>query len=190
VARIVGFFVPIWAWRYFAPVVAPLLLLGALSAARARVVGFLAILFCVAFLANAGSFAPSYKSDMQDVAAEMQIHMHPGDLVIVGQPEQTPLAYYYFDRGLKFANTMGRVKDPSYMDWVNALDRLRDANPNKVLPPILNSLKRGQQVVFIQPLTEGAHIAADRQLVPEFTAPHNYNGACCVADSAVLYKKV
>ena len=27
-ARIVGFFIPIWAWRYFAPVVAPLLLLG------------------------------------------------------------------------------------------------------------------------------------------------------------------
>ena len=71
VGRIVGFFVPIWAWRYFAPVVAPLLLLGALSTARARIVGVAAIFFCVAFLANAGSFAPSYKSDMQDLAAEM-----------------------------------------------------------------------------------------------------------------------
>ena len=58
VGRIVGFFVPIWAWRYFAPIVAPLLLLGALSTARARVVGVAAILFCVAFLANAGLVRP------------------------------------------------------------------------------------------------------------------------------------
>jgi hypothetical protein len=147
---------------------------------------------------------------MQDLAGELQYHMHRGDLVIVSQPEQTPLAYYYFDGGLHFANTIGRVKDPSFMNWINALDRLDHANPWKVLPPILKSLRPGQQVVFIRPMTEGALawsapwtrmvrrrsaqwgaiIAADKQLRPEFTAPHNYNGSCCVADSAILYKKV
>jgi membrane-associated HD superfamily phosphohydrolase len=103
VARIAGFFIPIWAWRYFAPIVAPLLLLGALAAARSRVVGVAAIIFCVAFLANAGSFAPPYKSDMKDVAAEMRQLMRPGDLVVVAQPEQTPLAWYYLPGGLRFA---------------------------------------------------------------------------------------
>src|SRR6185437_6601353 len=125
VGRIVGFFVPIWAWRYFAPVVAPLLLLGALSIARARVVGVAAIVFCVAFLANAGSFAPSYKSDMKDVAAEMQQLMHPGDLVVVSQPEQTPLAWYYLPSGLQYASTLGRVGEPSVMNWMGAMNRLQ-----------------------------------------------------------------
>ena len=112
VGRIVGFFVPIWAWRYFAPVVAPLLLLGALSTARARIVGVAAIFFCVAFLANAGSFAPSYKSDMKDLAAEMNPYLHPGDLIVLGQPEQAPLAWYYLPRGLRFASAAGPDQEP------------------------------------------------------------------------------
>ncbi len=124
-ARIAGFFIPIWAWRYFAPIVAPLLLLGALATARARVVGVAAIIFCVAFLANAGSFAPPYKSDMKDVAAEVQHFMHPGDLVVVAQPEQTPLAWYYLPSGLRFASTLGPVAKPSLMNWMGAMGRLQ-----------------------------------------------------------------
>ena len=63
----------------------------------------------------------------------------------------------------------------------------------------------------MRPLTEGAHnwkapwtqlvrrrsaqwgaiLQADRNLAARCaTAPHNYRGACCVADSAVLYQKV
>ncbi len=95
VGRIVGFFVPIWAWRYFAPIVAPLLLLGALSAARARVVGVAAIVFCVAFLANAGSFAPVVQERHEGRRRRDVPYLHPGDLVVVGQPEQAPLAWYY-----------------------------------------------------------------------------------------------
>jgi hypothetical protein len=130
--------------------------------------------------------------------------------VLVGQPEQTPLAYYYLPGGLRFFNTAGSVRDASFMNWVNALDRLRSTHPAAVLPRLIASLHRGQQLLFIRPLTEGAQnwqaswtelvrrrsaqwgaiIAADRQLQPEAWAPHNYRGACCVADSAVLYKKV
>ena len=212
VGRIVGFFVPIWAWRYFAPIVAPLLLLGALSAARARLVGVLAIVFCVAFLANAGSFAPNYKSDMKDVAAEMYPHLHPGDLVVVGQPEQAALAWYYLPTGLRWASTLGPVKDPSAMNWMGAMGRLQDADPRTTLGPLVASLKPGQQLLYVRPLTEGAknwkaawaqlvrrrsaqwgHLLQDDRahgtLVPIATAPHNYRSACCVADSAVLYRK-
>jgi mannosyltransferase len=152
---------------------------------------------------------------MKDVAGEMSGDLHRGDLVIVGQPEQTPLAYYYLNDGdgsLKFANTMqGLDNQPTYMDWINALQRYRSADPFKVLPPILDALKPGQQVLFIRPMTEGAQdwkapwtelirlraaqwgeiMASDKQMVqePGQWAPHNYFGACCVADSAVLYKK-
>lgn len=210
--RLVGFFVPIWAWRYFAPIVAPLLLLGAFATARARVVGVAAIIFCVAFLANAASFAPSYKSDMQDLAAEMTPHLHSGDLVVLGQPEQAPLASYYLPPGLRYASTMGAIVNPSVTNWMGAMSRLQDDNPRATLSPLIASLKPGQQLLFVRPLTEGAKnwgaawpalvrrrsaqwgqvlqaAQANGTLKAVATAPHNYRSACCVASSAVLYQK-
>jgi hypothetical protein len=212
VARIAGFFIPVWAWRYFAPIVAPLLLLGALATARARVVGVAAVIFCVAFLANAGSFAPPYKSDMKDVAAEMQSLVHRGDLVVVAQPDQAPLAYYYLPAGLRFASTLGPVANPSVMNWMGAMGRLQHADPRATLGTLVASLKPGQQLLYVRPLTEGVKnwkaawpalvrrraaqwgqlLQAERAngtLKPVATAPHNYRGSCCVADSAVLYEK-
>jgi hypothetical protein len=95
------------------------------------------------------------------------------------------------------------------MDWVHALSRLQHANPQATLGPLLASLKPGQQVLYLRPLTEGANsweapwtqlvrrrsaqwgqiIASDKSLKLVAIAPHNYRSACCVADSAVLYKK-
>ncbi|MFL5864589.1 MAG: glycosyltransferase family 39 protein [Solirubrobacteraceae bacterium] len=212
VGRILGFFIPIWAWRYFGPIVAPLLLLGALSAARARVVGVVAIIFCVAFLANAGSFAPPYKSNMKGVAAEVTPYLHPGDLVVVSQPEQAALAWYYLPSNLRYATTLGPARDPSVTNWMGALGRLRGAAPGTTLAPLVASLKPGQQLLYVRPLTEGAKnwsgawaalvrrrsaqwgqlLQDDRArgtLTPVATAPHNYRSACCVASSAVLYRK-
>jgi mannosyltransferase len=205
-------FTPAWVARYFAPIVGPLLLLAALGMARAGLVGLVGLLLACAFLAAPGTYAPEFKSDMKDVAGEMNPRLHPGDLVIVGQPEQTPLAYYYLATGLRFTNTASStiLRDPSYMNWVNALKRYKQTNPWKVVPRLLASVKVGQQVLFIRPMTEGAGswtapwtrlvrrrsaqwggiIGADKQLVREAWAPHTYRGACCVADSALLYKKV
>jgi hypothetical protein len=149
---------------------------------------------------------------MRDVAAEMAPRLHQGDLVIVGQPEQVPLAWYYLPSGLRFADTTGATKDPQSMNWVHALKRLRDANPATTLASLVASLRPGQQVLFVRPMTEGAQsweapwtqlvrrrsaqwgaqLAANPSLkrVPGVYAPHNYRGACCVADSALLYVKV
>jgi hypothetical protein len=201
---------PAWVVRYFAPVVAPMVLLLAIGIARAGVIGAIAVVFIVIFMARPAAFEPQYKSDMQDIAGEVGGMLHRGDLVIVGQPESGPLAYYYLPAGLRFANTLGPVRNPSYMDWVDAMKRYNAEDPAKVLQPMLNALKPGQQVLFIRPLTEGeenwdapwtimvrrrstqwgAIIASDKQLVPEAWAPHNYRGSCCIADSAFLYKKV
>ena len=210
--RLAGIVTPIWAWRYFAVIVAPLLLFGALGSARAKVVGVAAMIFCVAFLANASSFAPKYKSDMEDVAGEMAPLLHPGDLVVVAQPEQMPLAWYYLPGGLRFASTLGRVSDPSYMRWDGALGRLQAASPRAVLGPLVATLRPGQQLLYVRPLTEGAKNwsaswpqlvrrraaqwgqsltgdAADGTLKPIAWAPHNYRSACCLASAAVLYQK-
>jgi mannosyltransferase len=201
---------PAWVVRYFAPVVAPLVLLMSIGIARAGIIGAIVMVFCIWFMMRPAAFEPRYKSDMQDVAAEMAPLLHQGDLVIVGQPESMPLAYYYLPGGLTWSNTIGPVKDPSYVDWVDAEKRYKAENPSKVLTPMLNSMKDGQQLLYIRPLTEGEGnwdapwtiqirrrsaqwgriIGADKQLKQVAWAPHNYRGSCCIADSAVLYKKV
>jgi mannosyltransferase len=201
---------PAWVVRYFAPVVAPMLIIIAIGMSRAGVIGAIAIVFTICFMIRPSAFEPKYKSDMQDIGGEMYKLVHPNDLVIVGQPESMPLAYYYLPGGLKWSSTIGPVKDPTYMNWVDAIKRYRASNPEKVLTKELSSLKPGQQVLFIRPLTEGtanwsapwtelirrraaqwgAILAADKQLKLEAWAPHNYRGANSIADAAVLYKKV
>jgi len=202
---------PAWVPRYFAPIVPATLLLIALGLARAGLIGLVALLLSVAFVLNQSSYSPQFKSDMREIGGELGARLHPGDLVIVGQPEQTPLAYYYMPAGLRFANTAGgAVRDPAYMNWIGALARLQDTNERSVMQPLIDSLRPGQQLLYIRPMTEGAQnwqapwtslvrrrsaqlgaiIAADRQLVPEAWSPHVYQGSCCVANSAVLYRKL
>jgi hypothetical protein len=212
VARLASIVATTWVSRYFGPMAAALLVLGALGAARAKVVGVAAIVLCIGFLANPGSFTPTFKSDMRDVAGELGPMLHAGDLVVVGQPEQTPLAWYYLPGRVGFANTMGPVKDPTYMNWANAQSTLQDTNPQATLGRLVASLKPGQQLLFVRPLTEGVsnwkqpwtmlvrrraaqwgqiltNDVASGTLKPVARAPHNYRGACCVANSATLYKK-
>ncbi len=114
---------PAFVARYFAPVIGAILLLIAWGCARARLLGVVAMVLAVAFLANPSSYTPQYKSDMRDIGAEMTpLPAQGGDQVVVGQPEETPLAWYYLPGGLNYANTAGgRVSDPRYMDWVKAL---------------------------------------------------------------------
>lgn len=205
---------PAWASRYFAPVLGPLLFLVAWGCARARLMGVVAIALSLLYLHNPATFTPQYKSDMRGVGAEMSAHLHRGDLVVVGQPEQTPLSWYYLPGGLNFANTAGgAVRDATYFDWVDALTRLRHTNPSVAANGLVDRLRPGQQLLFVRPLTEGAQnwqapwtmmvrrraaqwgqvLTTDVSrgiLAPVAVAPHNYRGACCVADSALLYRKV
>jgi mannosyltransferase len=211
-ARLSSLVATTWVSRYFAPVAVALLLLAALGAARARLVGVVAIVVCVGFLANPGSFTPTFKSDMRDVTGELGPLLHRGDLVVVGQPEQTPLAWYYLPAGVQFANTLGPVSDPTYMNWSDAQSRLQETNPQAALGRLVATLKPGQQLLFVRPLTEGVsnwkqpwtklvrrraaqwgqiltQDVAGGTLKPIAWAPHNYRSACCVANSATLYQK-
>ncbi|HEY1713294.1 MAG TPA: glycosyltransferase family 39 protein [Solirubrobacteraceae bacterium] len=205
---------PAFVARYFAPVIGAILLLIAWGCARAKLLGVVAMVLAVAFLANPSSYTPQWKSDMRDIGAEMTPYLKAGDQVVVGQPEETPLAWYYLPGGLKYANTAGgRVSDPRYMDWVKALHRLTITNPQATLTPIVDALKPGQHLLFVRPLTEGAQnweapwtmmvrrrSAQWGQLLQNdvdhgvlrqvAVAPHYYRGACCVGNSAVLYQKV
>jgi mannosyltransferase len=210
---IVSRFSPAWQYRYFAPILGALLLLAAFGLARAKGVGLIALALVVIFWANPKSYTPQYKSDMRDIAGELTPKLRQGDLVVVGQPEQAPLAWYYLPAGLRYADTTGPSSDPQSMNWVHALNRLQNANPQATLGPLVASLRPGQQLLFVRPLTEGANsweapwtqlvrrrsaqwgailqsLAANGTLRQIGWAPHNYRGACCVGNSAVLYEKV
>ena len=203
---------PAWVYRYFGVMVAPILLLAALGSARARVVGVIAIVLTIAFCANPGSFAPGHKSNMQQLAAQLGPLLHRGDAVAVAQPEQTPLAAYYLPSGLRWSTTLGPVSKPSVMNWSNAYSRLQDAAPAATIGAVVASLRPGQQLLFVRPLTEGVmnwkapwaelvrrraaqwgqiltRDAADGTLTQVAVAPAYYPSACCVASSAVLYRK-
>ncbi|HUO73989.1 MAG TPA: glycosyltransferase family 39 protein [Solirubrobacteraceae bacterium] len=207
-------FSPAWQYRYFAPILGALLLLAAWGMARAKGVGLIALALVVLFWANPKSYTPTHKSDMKDVGGEMAPLLHPGDVVISGQPEQVPLMWYYLPAGLRFTDTTGLIShDPQSMNWVHALKRLENASPTAKLMPLVASLKPGQQILFVRPMTEGAQsweapwtqlvrrrsaqwgailasLAANGTLKAVRWAPHYYRGACCVADSAILYQKV
>jgi mannosyltransferase len=209
VAWVLSQFSPAWVTRYFAAVLGPLLLLLALGLARARWLGIAALAFVVVFWANPTSYVDGYKSDVRDIGAEVGAQLHPGDLVLVGQPEQAPLVWYYMPAGLRYASTVGPVADPRHMNWVDALDRLRAAQPQAVLPPLLAKLTPGQKVLFVRPLTEGivnwkapwtqlvrrrsaqwgAILAGEKSLRQVTIAPVFYRGASTVGNSAVLYVK-
>ncbi len=205
---------PAFVARYFAPVIGALLLLIAWGCARAKLPGLVAMAVAIAFLSNPATYAPKHKSNMGTVALEMAPLLHRGDKVLVGQPEETPLAWYYLPAGLSFYNTAssGPLRDPSYMNWVNAVTRLTNTNPVTTAAALVASMRPGQQLLFIRPLTEGAQnwqapwtslvrrrsaqwgaaLTADvaRGILKQIAwAPHHYSSACCVANSAVLYRK-
>jgi mannosyltransferase len=204
---------PAFVARYMAPLLPAILLLAAWGAARSGVVGLVMIALVAAFVVHLSSYAPRYKSDMQDVSGEVTPLVHRGDLVVSAQPDSAPLSWYYLPAGLRYATTIGPVADPSYMNWVHALKRLQNAPPAATLDPLVASLRPGQQLLYIRPLTEGANnwkapwtslvrlraaqwgrILQDDVrsgvLKPVAVAPHNYRGASILAYSAVLYEKV
>jgi mannosyltransferase len=200
---------PAWASRYFAAAVGPLLLLLALGLSRAGRLGLVALAILCVFWIKPTQYVDGYKSDVRDIGAEVGAQMRPGDLVLVGQPEQAPLVWYYMPGGLRYADTIGPTSDPRRMDWVDALDKLEAAQPDEVLPGLLANLRAGQKVLFVRPLTEGvqnwkapwtqlvrrrsaqwgAILAGDTSLRQLQVAPQFYRGASTVGNSAVLYEK-
>jgi mannosyltransferase len=206
---------PAWSPRYFAPVIPALLFLIAWGLSRAKVLGIICLLLGVWYLHNPASFAPDHKSDMRQLSSEMSPRLHKGDIVLTGQPEAMPLSWYYLPGGLKFANTAsdGRlVKDPRYYNWSDSLKHLKHTQPIPSLNRIVDGMHPGQQLLFLRPLTEGAQnwkapwtryirrrsaqwgagLSADVRrgiLTPLATAPNSYHDTCCVADSAVLYRR-
>lgn len=211
-AGAVAIFAESWVTRYFAPLVGAMLLLAAFACARTGALGLAAVVISIVFVANAASFSPKYKSNLRDIAGELAPLMRPGDTILVGEPEQVPLAWYYLPAGLRFATLTGPLGDPSTMNWSDAYTRLAHATPATTETALVASLGPGRRLLYARPLTEGAEgwapnwsglvrrraaqwsqlLATDPRLrlLPGGRAPRYYRGSCCVADSALIYTRV
>ncbi|MGH2873379.1 MAG: hypothetical protein ACRDL5_13085, partial [Solirubrobacteraceae bacterium] len=93
-----------------------------------------------------------------------------------------------------------------------AVQRLTDTNPQTTASALVAAMHPGQRLLFIRPLTEGAQnweapwtelvrlrsaqwgavLQADvaRGILKQVTwGPQQYGSSCCVANSAVLYRR-
>lgn len=148
---------PGWASRYFAIFLAPLVLLLALGAGRARLVGAIGIVAFAAISYNPVTPSPYFKSNAEAVANEVNESLRPGDVVLSTQPEQVPLLRHYLIDELVYADPLGRVEDPRVTDWRDIVDRMRDARPPESIEPVLRRIRPGRRLVVVRPIIRGRY---------------------------------
>ena len=152
---------PAWATRYFATFLGPLLLLAGAALARARNLGLAVAAIVLVLWFGPRTFDVEHKSNEQDLTAEIESHLRPGDLVVVTHPERVPVVSYYLPAGLRYATPIGFVADPGVMDWRDALDRLRAADPDATARRVLAGVRPGQQVLLLRPIIRHANWESD-----------------------------
>ena len=145
---------PAYTTRYFAVLVGPSILLAGIALAHARALGFAAIVVLAILWSHDRAGELNAKSNVRDVAKRVETRpVNPGDLVVSTHPEQVPVLHYYLsDRGFRYADPMGFVPDPTVMDWRDALDRLKAAEPEPVADELVSSLEPGQALILVQPI--------------------------------------
>ncbi|HSH23189.1 MAG TPA: glycosyltransferase family 39 protein [Acidimicrobiales bacterium] len=146
---------PAWAIRYFAIVLAPVLLLAAAGLARDGRRGLLALalvaLVWVDLGHRVGLFGPPSiprKSNVGPAAAAVADRLRPGDVVVSTHMEQVPLLRYYLGPDLRYADPTGVVADPLLVDWRDALARVQAATPDDGLVPLVDAMDEGDHLVL------------------------------------------
>lgn len=147
-----GWVTSVFAYRYLAAVVAPLVLLAGAGLARGGRTA-LAALSVVALLAApiAVKTPPYQKSNAKAVAAQVSPALDPGDVVVSPDPQLPPLLSRYLPPGLRYVTTAGPVPDEGVVDWRGSLERLRDSDPAVTLPPVLDDLDPGAHALLVCP---------------------------------------
>jgi mannosyltransferase len=202
---------PGWASRYFAVFLPPAILLLALGAARARVVGAAAVVAFAWISYNPVTPSPYFKSNAEAVANEVNRSLRPGDVVLSTQPEQVPLLRHYLVSGLVYADPLGPVPDNAITDWRDITERLREAVPPASIEPVLRRVRPGARLALVRPIVRGSfgwrapwtrlvrqrseEVAAALDRDRRFRAIGTYSGTTRVRSRrvgvlAVLYRRV
>jgi hypothetical protein len=155
---------PAWDVRYLAVILAPALALAALGLARAGRLGVAAALVLVALWAPARMARD--RTDAYALARAAAPLMHRGDLVIATPFAQIPLLAHYLPAGLRYASTLGAVRDPHVVDWRDVTRRLAHASVRADLRPLLARVRPGSAVLLVLPVqwdTRSRHTALGRR---------------------------
>jgi mannosyltransferase len=144
-----------FAPRYFAIFAGPLSVAAAVGFSRMGRLGVAATLLAVALMFGepAGSDLDK-KTNVAQLSRYMSARMHAGDVVFSTQPEQTPTLLRYMRPGLTYAIPYEVLKDPSVMDWRDALTRLRSASVQRNLEPLIAALPVGGHLLIVNPVTD------------------------------------
>jgi hypothetical protein len=145
---------PAWALRYLVVVLAPGVVLIAAALDRAGIAGVAAAaVAALAFwLGSPHARTLENKSNVDRVAMKLGPRLPAGTVVASAQPEQVPLLHYYLPAGMRYVTPLGPVRDPTVMDWRDALTRLRHTNAAAQLRRIVRELRRGQRILLVRPL--------------------------------------
>lgn len=149
---------PSWATRYLAVSLGPVLLLLAMGLVRARLHGLLGLVAAgllvlqpVTRLQGNLRYPDAAKSDVAVLAERVDGDVRPGDLVVVVQPEALPLAERYLGAGLRYADPVGEVAEPSIMDWRDSRARLDTADADTTLSALVESLAPRERLLLLLP---------------------------------------
>jgi hypothetical protein len=144
---------PAYTTRYFSVLVGPAILLAGVGLAHARALGFAALVVLAIVWSGDRANELNAKSNVRSVAKRVLLRpVAPGDLVVSTHPEQVPVLRYYLGAGFRYADPMGVVRDPTVMDWRDALDRLKAARPTPTADRLVSTLRPGQALVLVQPI--------------------------------------
>ncbi len=205
---------PAWTTRYLGVALGPILLLSALGLSRAGNLGLVALVIILGVWAIPKTYDLRNKSNASDLRRAAAPLLHPGDLVISMQPEQTPLLEYHLRnlghvKGLRYATPLGAVHNPEVMNWTDSQDRLKKATVRTKLEPLLAKLPRSGRVLLVEPVTErvddwdapwtqlvrrrsaqwGFAVATDPRFKQVGVVPSNYRRATRIGVRGVLYER-
>src|SRR5204862_2389423 len=95
--------------------------------------------------------AVSDKSNVDRLAVALHGELPRGTLIASPQPEQVPLLRRDLGGGLRFVTPLGRPTDPTVVDWVDALHRLRASRVSRTLAPAVRRLRPRGRVLLASP---------------------------------------
>jgi hypothetical protein len=173
-----GWLSAVWGYRYLGVVIPALVLVLGLGLARGGNLAVTAVVLLALFNAPVGVRVPPHqKSNAQGVAQAVAPALQPGDLVISPDFSQIPLLAYYLPPGLRYAGAHGAVEDVHITDWRDSLERMRNSRPSEALPPLIEDLPSGGNVLMMCP---------DLELTPDLVEFHQLVEQYCGEIEALL----
>jgi mannosyltransferase len=159
-----GWATSVFAYRYLAAVVAPVLLFAAAGLARGGRTAVAALGVLALLTAPIALKTPPYqKSNARWVAEHASSVLAPGDVVISPDPQLPPLLSHYLPSGLRYVSADGPVPNERVVDWRGSLERLRRSDPSVTLPPVLDDLPPGAHALLVCPPIGSGDLATLRQ---------------------------